>query len=398
MEAIIVGIRSFFHHAHPESARDTDNEVNAEDMPGDRRHLLKILGATAVGAVGASLLEAAPAGATPGSAVLASQSNSSDATTEIDTTSGSGLQGMTSDTGAPGLFGVVTATSGILPGVSAGVLGDSTTEYGVVGTSTVESGVYGVAGGSSGLNDGNLTAGLLGDSNATDAVIGFSSAAHGVTGVTSADSSSGVFGEDVSPGSTAFGVLGLSENGIGIQAQGGLAPIQLVPSGTAGAPTTGTAVLGEMYVDSNGVFYKCLVAGTPGTWVPMYSSIPLLTPIRVFDSRTSKPPAAPSRAVGPVVGGTTQPLQITGASVGGVEVPSGAVGVIGNVTVVHAVASGYLTLYPDGVARPTTSSLNYPDANPICNGATVGLSSAGVLEIFAAVTTDVIFDVTGFIA
>lgn len=157
----------------------------------------------------------------------------------------------------------MTATSGILPGVSAGVLGDSTTELGVVGISSASVGVYGASVGSSDI--GVVPAGVPGDSNTNPGVVGQSSTMAGVAGLTSGDGQAGVFGEDASEASFSFGVVGLSENGISIQAHGGLAPLQPLPSAAAVAPTTGAHFIGEMYVDSNGVFYKCVVAGSPGT-------------------------------------------------------------------------------------------------------------------------------------
>jgi hypothetical protein len=74
------------------------------------------------------------------------------------------------------------------------------------------------------------------------------------------------------------------------------------------------------------------------------------------------------------------------------------VAVIGNVTGVDAVGTGFLTLYPSGATRPNASALNYLAANPVCNGVTVALSSTGAIDVYAATSVDVIFDVTGFIA
>ena len=90
-------------------------------------------------------------------------------------------------------------------------------------------------------------------------------------------------------------------------------------------------------------------------------------------------------------------MPITGRSVGGVSVPAGAVAVIGNVTAVNAVTHGFLTLWPDGVTRPGTSSLNVPATTSVANGVTVDLSAGGKLDIYASQTTDVVFDATGFI-
>lgn len=43
--------------------------------------------------------------------------------------------------------------------------------------------------------------------------------------------------------------------------------LQIVPRGSAGAPSSGTWSAGTLNVDSNGVMYRCTVGGTPGTWV-----------------------------------------------------------------------------------------------------------------------------------
>jgi hypothetical protein len=128
----------------------------------------------------------------------------------------------------------------------------------------------------------------------------------------------------------------------------------------------------------------------------------LSTPIRVFDSRNSNPPAAPSRPKAPLSAGTATQLQITGATVGGVFVPAGAVGVIGNVTVTSVVANGWLNLYPAGGPTPTPatpSNINYqPSENALANSCTVALNSSGQMDIFAAQgTADVIFDVVGYL-
>jgi hypothetical protein len=74
-----------------------------------------------------------------------------------------------------------------------------------------------------------------------------------------------------------------------------------------------------------------------------------------------------------------------------------AVTVDGNVTAVNAVGRGYLTLWPATVPQPGTSSINFPISSSLANGVTVALSTAGVVNIFASQTTDVIFDATGFI-
>ncbi len=205
-----MSIRSLFHPAHPESAPDSDNkEVNAADEPGDRRHLLKVLGAATVGAVGASLLEAGPAGAGTGDGadVQLGQANTAPDGTSIIKGAASGLAG------------------------TAVVVGDSNTDNGVIGTSSGFSGVTGRSAGASGLI-GSLNAGVIGDSTTNSGVLGVSSAmAGGVIGICNANGGGGVGGFDQSPndepGFSSAGVVGDSTHAYGVIAIGGLAPLLL---------------------------------------------------------------------------------------------------------------------------------------------------------------------------
>ncbi len=332
-------------------------QINGRDRPVDdggnppplteertgRRGLLKAAGAAALGATAASLFEASPVGATEDSAVLAGETNTATSETVISTSSGNALSGQTGDDTAAGLYGVGVASSGATAGLSpAGVLGDSNTGIGVAGVSSVNSGVYG-------LTTGNPEAGVLG-----------------------ADASGDV---------SSYGVYGTSVNGYGVVAHSsGVAPLLVLPSDTAGAPTTGTHQLGELYVDSNGVFYRCVVAGSPGTWVPQYSTVPLAAPVRVVDTTDG-------------TGGLTGPFDangethttgvLTGGSTG---IPETAVALVANLTIsgngVTLNGDGYLTLFPAGTTNPGTSSLNAGgSAFATSNGVTIALGSgAPVLD------------------
>jgi hypothetical protein len=153
--------------------------------------------------------------------------------------------------------------------------------------------------------------------------------------------------------------------------------------------------------------YACVAAGTPGTWVQLATgptgyasgaSCVLPQSIRLFDSRSADPPAAPTRAAGPLPGGASpQVLQVTGTTVGGVTVPTGAVAVIGTLTATGAAGPGYLACAASGSAQPSTSSLNYQATASIANAVTVPLSSSGQIAIWSNARTNVLFDATGFI-
>lgn len=144
------------------SSKDIDRRPKVNGKYG--RRTLMLGAAAGVGAV-ASLATKPDIAAANGTPVELGDVNSATATTEVTTSSGSGL------------YGISEATSGIT-GYVGGVVGDSNTKYGVVGLSSV-------------LN--------------------------GVAGVTTADSWGGVIGQDESSGG-GYGVQGYSAQGVGVSA------------------------------------------------------------------------------------------------------------------------------------------------------------------------------------
>lgn len=315
-----------------------------------RRRLFQI-GAAGVAAVGtaavANALTATPAGATPGSALLVAANNSTD-TTLTQLTGGNGFS-VTTTTGAGG-----------------------TTTIGVEGTST-----------------GNATLGAIGVKGT------------GLAGV-----------QGVSNGSNTIGTAGVQ--GIGSSWNPGLVAsntghpsLQLAPISTTTLPTGGSGsnkkpFPGSFIVLSDGSLHYSPAAGQ---WVPLSGPAGfaqgafclLANPIRILDTRPGKP-AAINPGI-PIASGATFNLQVTGETVESIEIPAGAVGVVGNVTVANPKGAGFLTLFPAGATQPTASSINYTAGESIANGVIVKLSTSGQMDIFAGVsTTDVIFDATGFIA
>jgi hypothetical protein len=391
---------------------DEDFEDDRKIPSWTRRGLIAGAAAAGAGAAAALVLGAQPAGAVEDSAVLAGEINVESTLTTLNNPSGDALQGVTTADGSVGVIGVDNSTGG-----GAGVAGSSTNGIGVTGTTadgtspavsalnTEGIGVSGVSVAASGLI-GSALAGTVGDSSTNDGVLGLSSAGNGVVGITTANSYYGIYGYDDSTGG-GYGVFGKSTAGYGVYALGGAAPLFLVPASSAGAPTSGEHFMGELYTDNRGALFYCVAIGTPGTWIQVAAAGPaayaqgafclLPNPIRLLDTRSSATDAAdePGKQVGPE--NSPYVLSVTAVSVGGVEVPSGAVAVIGNVTAVNATTRGFLTLAADGVTQPATSSLNFPATTAVANGVTVALSAAGKLDIWANVLTDVIFDATGFI-
>lgn len=89
-------------------------------------------------------------------------------------------------------------------------------------------------------------------------------------------------------------------------------------------------------------------------------------------------------------------LQLTGSN--GVPA-SGVSAVVMNVAVTDTTAGSYLTVYPDGVQRPTASSLNWAPGETRPNLVEVEVGSDGAVDFYnAAGTTDVVADLEGWVA
>ena len=264
---------------------------------------------------------------------------------------------------------------------------DSTGVYGAAGNATSGNSAYGVLGTA---GTGSFAIGVSGSAG-TDAV--------GVSGAATGASSVGVYGAT----DAGFGVVGLSLTGIDLVAIGTGRLLQNL-SGFIGAPTSGSYLIGEQIRDNNGDLYICVVSGTPGTWHKVLTVsqtntgiISLLSaPIRLLDTRSGV--GAPKSTW---TSGSVHTLQVTGVSVGGIQVPNGAIGVVGNVTVVQPNGGGDLRLYPASAPLPGTSSINFASGQIIANGVIVGLDINGQMNIKvdmpANTATNVLFDASGYI-
>jgi hypothetical protein len=82
----------------------------------------------------------------------------------------------------------------------------------------------------------------------------------------------------------------------------------------------------------------------------------------------------------------------------GTPVPTNAVAVTGNLTVVGQTRGGYVVLAP--AAGGSTSTINFPAGDTRANAVTVALGSGGTLNAVykatAGATTHLVFDVTGY--
>ncbi len=110
-------------------------------------------------------------------------------------------------------------------------------------------------------------------------------------------------------------------------------------------------------------------------------------------------PAAPWRALdtresgGPVRGGTTRVVQVTGSGV-----PLSASVVVINVTGVLPTVGTFVTAYPSGRPRPGTSTLNLAAGDIRANLAFVQPGPDGTITLYSAVgETDLLVDVVGYL-
>jgi hypothetical protein len=136
------------------------DEANAPGALTTRRALIAGAMAGLAGLVADSVISAQPAGAANGNAVLLGTQNSASATTEVDTTSGCGLKGITLDTSAgwSGVFG---------QGGTYGVYGEGAS-YGVFGTDTTLSAI---AVGASIMNASNGSTALQAETAGTGSAV-----------------------------------------------------------------------------------------------------------------------------------------------------------------------------------------------------------------------------------
>ena len=350
-----------------EEPRQQPNEQNHEHADGatSRRTLLKWGGVGAAAALaaagGATLTMPTAHAADNANLVLGSATNTAEHLTVLSydgsETAPTVFQATTTADDSAGIIGAVgNATSGSAYGV-----------YGVAGTGIGANGIVGLAG-----TDGT-----------------------GIQGQGTGASSVGVYGSTDS----GYGVVGSSTTGIDIAAGFSGRLLQAL-SGSVGAPTSGAYQIGEQIRDNNGDLYICIEDGSPGTWQKVLTVVPgntgvislLSAPIRLLDTRTNHT-TWPS--------GSIHTLQVTGVLVGSIQVPNGAIGVVGNVTVVQPNGAGDLRLYPGGASLPSTSSINFASGQIIANGVIVGLDTNGQMNIKvdmpANTATNVIFDASGYI-
>ena len=160
--------------------------------------------------------------------------------------------------------------------------------------------------------------------------------------------------------------------------------VLLVAASLVGAATAGGAVASSRAPHSTSTGSSSSAAVTdPGAFVS-------LSPARVLDTR-----AGVGAAKARVASHAVVRLQVAGA--GGVPAV-GVAAVVLNVTVTDPTSSGYVTAYPDGVARPTASNLNLVKGQTIANLVVVKLGAGGRVDLYNGTggSLDLVADVAGY--
>jgi hypothetical protein len=150
-------------------------------------------------------------------------------------------------------------------------------------------------------------------------------------------------------------------------------------------PPAGNCAGVGRYTDSSG--NQQAMAASEGT--PAAGGLSPLTPSRILDTRNG------TGATGPVPANGTINVQVTGK--GGV--PASGVGAVAiNVTVTQPTASGFATVWPDGVTKPTTSNLNFVAGQTIPNLVVVPVGADGKIDLFngGSGTSQYVGDVFGW--
>jgi hypothetical protein len=168
----------------------------------------------------------------------------------------------------------------------------------------------------------------------------------------------------------------------------------IVPLGTGGKVNVyNYAGSADLVIDVGGWFTDNSNASATGQ---LYNA---LTPTRICDTRAVQAGLIAANECNHngtgtgTLGNATAVVQVGGQ--GGVN--AAATAVVANVTVTNTTASSYLTVWPDGVAQPLISDLNWVATQTVPNLVVVKLGADGAIDLFNyAGSTDVAIDVEGY--
>jgi hypothetical protein len=379
----------------------------------DRRSLLKMAGAAALGAAGMAAVKVMPAAAATGGNMIIGCNNAATTMTSLDSTgaivanlfangsantygvwaggnSGAGEIGVFGQsksgtgTGVQGTTDSGTGVIGSASGTGSGVLGTASSGHGVSGTASTGIGTSGAASGTGTGVVGTAGAGGIG-------VNGAGSTGYGglFTSTTGYDVAAGYAALGASVGSGRLGMIGRED--VAANAPN-IAPTFFVTS-------TGHFTFEHEFVrgrDSSIWATRFATSGTNQSRWKRINAVRVDTsdgtgapfaPFRVFDTRSGAIKAAGSTTVVPVAG------HGTGAS----SIPAGAVAVIGNLTATDYTGSGFLSIAPAGVTVGTSAVNFITGQAAIANGFIVGLSGGNLQVKVAGHSSHFLVDITGYI-
>ena len=227
---------------------------------------------------------------------------------------------------------------------------------------------------------------------------------------------SGAFSAGVPRSWQVAGVAGLPADAVAVtgnvtvtaQTGAGWVTVSPTPS-TNASPSTVNFPVGEDRANN-----LTIALGPGGSLSAVYASAPGRTSHLVFDVTgyfIASNAGATYRPLGPVrsldtrfgnglTGTFTTDVSRTWQVAGRNGIPAGAVAVTGNATVTGQTSSGWVTVTPNPVAMPATSTLNFPAGDTRANGLTVALGLGGTLSAVyhgsSGGSTHLVFDVTGY--
>ena len=214
-------------------------------------------------------------------------------------------------------------------------------------------------------------------------------------------SAAGVIGQSLSPldpvtgmplHPTGFGVYGASTTGYALYAasNGRIGFDAHVDSllTPGGYPTKGAYKVGDLFTNTNGDTYSCVVGGAatsggparfrklagPGTTGQLH----LVAAARVFDSRAIYDPGNVGLPGGQIVNAQARTINVVN------YVPAGATGVMIGLGVTSTLSSGYLTAYPTGTPSPGTVNCYWQAGAQTSNTVIVALNASLQFDVRAS--------------
>jgi hypothetical protein len=160
--------------------------------------------------------------------------------------------------------------------------------------------------------------------------------------------------------------------------------------------TEGTA--GSLLVDVNGDWWAATLTQGDGRWIKLAGPTTagqlhiLPAPVRVYDSRPGSEPVG----VGPKAPTAINGARTIDTTQNASTVPPEANGVLITLTIVAPTSGGFATAWPDGIAPPATSSINFGAGQNIATTTVSGCGPGAKIQVLANSVTDFIVDVIGY--